>query len=117
MRPPSVHRNSKGDDVQTVLEHATDSATAPLEEAVRALQVENEQLRHALESRIVIEQAKGAVAVRCGVAPDVAFEMIRGLARSQRRKMAEFCAEVIENEGRLDGASRLDGRTELRLHT
>ena len=90
---------------------------SPLHELVRALQVENEQLRHALDSRIIIEQAKGAVAARCDVTPDIAFEMIRGLARSQRRKVADFCAEIIENGGRLDGVPRPNGRVPLGLHT
>jgi hypothetical protein len=118
-RPFSSDR--KGETLQTAHDTAPGVAAfdpkSPLHEVVRALQVENEQLRHALDSRIVIEQAKGAVAVRCGVTPDVAFEMLRGLARSQRRKMAEFCAEVMENEGRLDGAARLNGRVPLGLHT
>jgi AmiR/NasT family two-component response regulator len=73
------------------------------------------QLERALETRIVIEQAKGAVAVRCGVTPDVAFQMIRGLARSQRRKLHEFCAEVLENEGRLDGMPHTNGHIPLSL--
>jgi ANTAR domain len=100
--------------VQTTSDYEPDLtaiAVAPrLHEVVRALQAENEQLRHALESHILIEQATGAVAVRCSVTPDVAFEMLRGLARSQRRKLAEFCEEVIENKGRLDGLPSPNGR-------
>jgi AmiR/NasT family two-component response regulator len=61
------------------------------------------QLQHALDSRIVIEQAKGAVSARCDVPPQEAFELLRGIARSQRRTLHEFCAEVIANGGRLDG--------------
>jgi AmiR/NasT family two-component response regulator len=80
-----------------------------------ALQERVAQLERALETRIVIEQAKGAVAVRCGVAPDVAFQMIRGLARSQQRNMQEFCAEVVENEGRLDGMPQTNGHVPLSL--
>ena len=66
-----------------------------------ALETENEQLRMALESRIVIEQAKGAISVRCDVTPETAFEMLRGLARSQRRDIHEYAAEVVANGGRL----------------
>jgi AmiR/NasT family two-component response regulator len=50
----------------------------------------------------VIEQAKGAVSVRLGTTPEVAFEMMRGLARSQRRNLHEFAAEVVAHGGRLD---------------
>jgi AmiR/NasT family two-component response regulator len=103
--------------VQEVVAPRSGLVESPLHELVRALQVENEQLRDALASRVIIEQAKGAVAVRCGVTPDAAFEMMRALARSQRRKMQEFCAEVIENEGRLDGRPRSNGRAPLRLQT
>jgi AmiR/NasT family two-component response regulator len=61
------------------------------------------QLQRALESRVVIEQAKGAVAARRGVSLEEAFELVRGLARSQRREIHEFCVEVVANRGRLDG--------------
>jgi hypothetical protein len=64
------------------------------------LQTKVDQLQEALESRIVIEQAKGAVSARCEVPVDVAFEMIRGMARSQQRQLHEFCAEIIANGGR-----------------
>jgi hypothetical protein len=68
-------------------------------ERVTALEQENEQLRQALESRVVIEQAKGAVSGRFGILPDEAFELIRGLARSKRRSLREFAAEVVRNGG------------------
>lgn len=61
----------------------------------------------ALDSRAIIEQAKGSASVRCGVTPDIAYEMIQGLTRSQRREIHEFCAEVLANGGRLDGIGPL----------
>lgn len=67
-----------------------------------ALEKENAQLRQALKSRIVIEQAKGAISARLGTTPEVAFELLRGLARSQRRNLHEFAAEVVANGGLLD---------------
>jgi AmiR/NasT family two-component response regulator len=63
------------------------------------LERENAQLREALEARIVIEQAKGAASARLGVEPDVAFELIRGLARSQGRDLHDFAADVIARRG------------------
>ena len=71
-------------------------------ERVRLLEEENAQLRQALEARIVIEQAKGAISARTGITPDVAFELMRGLARNQRRNLHEFAAEVVGRGGRLD---------------
>jgi AmiR/NasT family two-component response regulator len=79
------------------------TAEASAREALAALERENAQLRTALETRIVIEQAKGAVSAHTGVAPDVAFELMRGLARSQRRSIHEFAAEIVANGGRLGG--------------
>jgi AmiR/NasT family two-component response regulator len=87
-----------------VSENRTDGVVIPLRSdgELEALRVENAQLRHALHSRIVIEQAKGAVSVRLGTTPEVAFEMMRGLARSQRRNMHEYAAAVVKHGGRLD---------------
>jgi AmiR/NasT family two-component response regulator len=64
------------------------------------LQVKVAQLEQALESRMIIEQAKGAVSARCEVPIDVAFELIRGMARSRRRKLHELCAELVAHGGR-----------------
>ena len=72
------------------------------------------QLQRALESRIIIEQAKGAVSVRCSVSPKTAFEMIRGLARSQQRDIHGFCAEIVANGGRLDGLGDKKGSRAFR---
>ena len=67
---------------------------------IRALKAKTEQLRVALESRIIIEQAKGAISARCGITPDDAFAMMRGLARSQRRDIHGYAAEIVANGGR-----------------
>jgi AmiR/NasT family two-component response regulator len=66
-----------------------------------ALETENEHLRTALDSRIILEQAKGAISARCGVTPDIAFELMQGLARSQRREIHGYAAEIVANGGRL----------------
>jgi hypothetical protein len=53
------------------------------------------QLQTALESRIVIEQAKGIIAAKEAISPDEAFQKIRGQARSERRKLHELAAEIV----------------------
>ncbi|WP_353946191.1 GAF and ANTAR domain-containing protein [Streptomyces sp. HUAS MG91] len=58
------------------------------------------QLEHALTSRIVIEQAKGMLSVRRDVSVDEAFTLLRGYARSHRRKIVEVAADITE--GRAD---------------
>jgi AmiR/NasT family two-component response regulator len=45
------------------------------------------QLQTALESRVVIEQAKGILAERHGVELEDAFEVMRRAARSKRMKL------------------------------
>jgi AmiR/NasT family two-component response regulator len=62
---------------------------------VADLERENGQLREALESRIVIEQAKGVLAERYFLVPDQAFEAMRRAARSSGRRIHEVAREVV----------------------
>lgn len=54
----------------------------------------NEQLQGALNSRIVIEQAKGVVAEALGVNMEVAFAHLRGHARGGNLKLTDVAAAV-----------------------
>jgi hypothetical protein len=58
-------------------------------------QTRAEQLQQALESRIVIEQAKGVLAERMKCDASAAFDLLRRAARSSRRKLPELAAEVV----------------------
>jgi AmiR/NasT family two-component response regulator len=69
-----------------------------LGERLAALELENGQLRTALESRIVIEQAKGVLAERYATAVDVAFEILRRAARSSQRRIHDLAAEVVASD-------------------
>jgi AmiR/NasT family two-component response regulator len=53
-----------------------------------------EQLQAALNSRIVIEQAKGALAERAQVEIDVAFEMLRRFARQTQAPLSDVAEAV-----------------------
>jgi AmiR/NasT family two-component response regulator len=53
------------------------------------------QLQHALDSRVVIEQAKGYVAGRDGRDIDEAFRTLREAARNQRRSLADVARETL----------------------
>ena len=68
-------------------------------------QVLNDQLNHALNSRIVIEQAKGMIAERESVNMDQAFAILRNHARNHNLRLVMVAQEVIG--GTLD-ASLLD---------
>jgi AmiR/NasT family two-component response regulator len=45
----------------------------------------------------VIEQAKGVLVGRQGISARAAYEHLRAQARSERRKLAAVCAEVVAN--------------------
>jgi ANTAR domain len=68
---------------------------AELEAQVAALVEENAQLRFALESRILIEQAKGVLMERLDLPAAVAFELLRSAARRSRTKLHALAAEVV----------------------
>lgn len=66
------------------------------------------QLQHALDSRIVIEQAKGVLAERRKISIDEAFELLRGAARSNRIKVHDLARAIVDRgaDGRLPAALR-----------
>lgn len=54
-----------------------------------------EQLQHALNSRVIIEQAKGMTAARLDVSMTEAFELLRGHARRNNRKLCDVADDTI----------------------
>lgn len=53
------------------------------------------QLQQALDTRVVIEQAKGVLAGRYNVTPDAAFEVMRNHARTNRIKIHDVARGVV----------------------
>ena len=53
------------------------------------------ELQGALDSRVVIEQAKGVLVGRHGVTTREAFERLRRQARDQRRPLSEVARSVV----------------------
>lgn len=53
------------------------------------------QLQEALESRILIEQAKGMLAERAKTNPSSAFELMRATARTDQRRVADVARDVL----------------------
>jgi GAF domain-containing protein len=76
------------------------------ERAIRRGEILTEQLQGALNSRVVIEQAKGAVAQAYGIGVDEAFRLIRGFARSNNRRLGEVAQAVVSDPA---GPSMLSG--------
>jgi GAF domain-containing protein len=58
------------------------------------------QLQRALQSRVVIEQAKGLLAERLDLSMDEAFARLRGYARAHSHRLSEVADELID--GRLN---------------
>jgi GAF domain-containing protein len=56
----------------------------------------NDQLSSALNSRIVIEQAKGIVGERSGIEMSEAFTLLRTYARNNGRRLADVAKDVID---------------------
>ncbi len=53
------------------------------------------QLQQALDARVVIEQAKGALVAKDRLTPDEAFERLRSQARRERRRVADVAGELM----------------------
>ena len=60
------------------------------------------QLQYALNSRIVIEQAKGVVAERAGIGPDEAFQRLRRYARGRNLRLDEVARDTVHGKLRID---------------
>jgi GAF domain-containing protein len=73
--------------------------------ATHEAQVLNEQLNHALNSRIVIEQAKGMLAERLDIDLEAAFTRLRNHARNHNLRLVDLAHNITN--GTLD-ASTLD---------
>ncbi|MBC9714616.1 GAF and ANTAR domain-containing protein [Streptomyces sp. TRM66268-LWL] len=60
--------------------------------------VENSQLQHALDSRILVEQVKGILAERWGTTTDEAFAVFRSYARSRQLRLSDLARRIIEGD-------------------
>lgn len=67
-------------------------------EAERAKDELADQLKHALESRIVIEQAKGFISCLREIGPEDAFQRLRMYARSHNRDVHTVARQIVDRE-------------------
>ncbi|HET6739522.1 MAG TPA: GAF and ANTAR domain-containing protein [Kribbella sp.] len=75
-----------------------DIATVGLihERTLRQAGILSEQLQSALNSRVLVEQAKGVLAERAGVSVNEAFSLLRGHARRNHQQLTAVATAVIE---------------------
>lgn len=70
------------------------------ERAVVEAEQRSEQLQRALDSRVLIEQAKGIIAERHDIPPHAAFEVLRRYSRNNNRILRDVCRQLVD--GQLD---------------
>ncbi|MDH6219477.1 GAF and ANTAR domain-containing protein [Streptomyces pseudovenezuelae] len=82
-----------------------DVATISLlqQRSTRRSTVLNEQLQAALNSRVLIEQAKGKLAERQGIDMEQAFTALRGYARSHNLRLSDLARAFIDGSEPLPG--------------
>ncbi|WP_068925889.1 GAF and ANTAR domain-containing protein [Planobispora rosea] len=81
-------------------EDLADAATIGLmhRRTVRHQESVTQQLQRALNSRVLIEQAKGMLAERLNLTPDQAFVQLRAHARAHHLKLTAFSRAFIQGE-------------------
>lgn len=82
----------------TIARALADVATISIlqERALRESDIAREQLQRALDSRVLIEQAKGVLAHTERIEMDEAFAMLRSRARSSGRRLSLVAQEIID---------------------
>ncbi len=88
-------------DEVRVVQALADVATIALvqERAVARADALAEQLQGALNTRIIIEQAKGALAYQLDITPDEAFQVLRVQARTTSRLLVDVATEYLQSLG------------------
>jgi len=85
------------DDIEAAQALADVATIAVLQHrAALEAQVLTDQLNRALNTRIMIEQAKGMVAEREGLSMEEAFATLRGYARNHNLRLADVARDLID---------------------
>lgn len=76
--------------------------------AIRRRDVLTEQLQTALNSRIVIEQAKGVLAERLQLDMAEAFSLLRGKARGHNRRLSDLAQAIVDGTEQISATATTD---------
>jgi uncharacterized protein with PIN domain len=93
-----AHEGALEDSDVVAAQAMADVATVSIihHRAASNAQIVIEQLTHALNSRVVIEQAKGVVAEQTGLDMDQAFGRLRNHARNHNLRLVDAAHAVID---------------------
>jgi hypothetical protein len=73
------------------------SATEYEDDRVQALELEVAQLRTAMSSRAVIEQAKGVLMLLTGFADQAAFDLLTHISSHTHRKVRDIAQDLVDS--------------------
>lgn len=93
----SQHIGALADEDIAVAQALADVATIGIlqERSIRAAQQLSEQLQHALDSRVLIEQAKGVIAATLKTTMPNAFALMRRYARDRNLPLRQVAEDVV----------------------
>jgi hypothetical protein len=100
VQAPSAALRTRNADTTAMAEPVPARVAASPTELISALREELAGLRLALESRAVIEQAKGVLMATAGCSADEAFELLRRQSQHENRKLRDIAAEVVAAQRR-----------------
>ncbi len=94
------------DDTIALGQALADAATIGIvhQRAVARQEVVTEQLQAALNSRILIEQAKGFLTHSLSVGVDEAFAVLRAYARENNRRLTDVAEDLVQGRLSIHGA-------------
>jgi GAF domain-containing protein len=76
------------------------------ERSMRRSDTLNEQLQTALNSRVIIEQAKGKLAERLGIDVNQAFTLLRDQARNRNQRLSDLARAFVDGTQAITGSVR-----------
>jgi hypothetical protein len=92
-----TERSALDEDGQVIAKSLADVATIGIlqQRSLNRTSLLAEDLQRALNTRIVLEQAKGILSERGGIALDEAFRLLRSYSRSNNQKLSDVASEVV----------------------